>query len=530
VRASRRQLRHVGWGLTLAVATACAAQPPRTTTPPAPLPRQEPPVALVQVPPAIAPLPTAAPLTIRFRDDALANQFWWLDQASRFDPHWTRPDQRAALERQAPLSKAELQALDAYASVRKRMAPKNQDGDETPHLDALPPKLSAEERFAAPFLSQPTLAAALSALELSAADRAVVQTAFRTFSPRIDKHHAAADMLETVKGQLAELSKSGGLQEFAGLVADFYGVRAGLAPELSVQLVSAPPGHVRATQVGPVLVIPVAAGSVRDGDDKAQLLGIVVHELAHYFASQVSDETRRAVTEATDGYLGLPNRQHANIFDEATQTAIGNVVFLQRAFPGAFRPEQNVYAYEPDNDYPYAVDSYARALAPHLQQMLRVRGGFSGPYLKAATQAHAALFPPIVRHHTRVMSLLASSPALSAEFSGLFAAKSRLREVGEVVEQFAAKTKTSNAPRFVLGETEWALRNRKELGSFDPIVGGVLGALNPRAHSACLAAHFDRERGAWDFVLLGERSALRRLLISIHRGLPVPMSAPSCTR
>ncbi|HMR81219.1 MAG TPA: hypothetical protein PKD61_39175, partial [Polyangiaceae bacterium] len=140
------------------LSAACAAEPPpQSAAPRAPL-RAAPPAQAAQpeTKPA-APLPKAEPLPIRFRNDRLANPFWWIDQASRFDPRLTRPEQRAALESQAALSKAELTALDAYATLRRKRAGAESPEGVAPQLDALSPKLFAAERFVEPFLVSATL-------------------------------------------------------------------------------------------------------------------------------------------------------------------------------------------------------------------------------------------------------------------------------------------------------------------------------------------------------------------------------------
>ncbi len=472
----------------------------------------------------------ADPIKIEFRNDELANLFWWIDQASRFDPELTRPEQRAALEKQAALSPAEKQALEAYAKLRRKKSDPAIDEPGPPRLDALPPKLSAAEAFAAPFLSQTKLADAIRDLNLAPKDAATVSQVFRVIGPRIKKHHAAVNSLETARGKLIQLSEPERLQRFAGLVADFYGVRTHLEAGLVVQLVSQPEGHLRATQVGPVLLIPITPGSLNSTRLQVELLGIIVHELSHHMASQVSDTVRDRVTRDVEGYLGLPNQKHENIFDEATQTAIGNIVFMKRNFPTAYDPDGKFYAYEPNNDFPYAIDSYARALAPHLERLLAMPGGFAGPYLRAAIQEHAALFPRVVRHHTRVVSVLSENRRAQSSFVGLFAAQSRLRHVGDDVVGFLKETQGSNAPRFVIGRPQWAQRNRKALSAFDPTLGAVLGALDPERADACLGARFNPKRGSWDFVVLGSEGAVRRLLVNVHRGMPVPAGKPACTR
>ena len=311
-----------------------------------------------------------------------------------FDPELTRPEQRAALEKQAPLSPAEKQALQAYAKLRRKKSDPAIDEPGPPRLDALPPKLSAAEAFAAPFLNQTKLADAIRALGLSANDAGIVNHVFRVLGPRIKKHHAAVGTLETARGKLIQLSGPQRLEHFAGLVADFYAVRERLSGGIRVQLVSQPEGHLRATQVGPVLLIPIAPGSLNSTRRQAELLGVIVHELSHHMASQVSSAVRERVTRDVEGYLGLPNQRHENIFDEATQTAIGNIVFMKRNFPTAYDPDGKFYAYEPDNDFPYAIDSYARALAPHLERLLAMPGGFAGPVSQGRNPRARSPVPP----------------------------------------------------------------------------------------------------------------------------------------
>lgn len=469
----------------------------------------------------------AVPVAVGFRSAALATRFWWIDQASRWSDAHTQPEHLTAMEAAAALTPPERAALTAYAAMRARHSG-SPSGDDAPRLDALPPRLDVHERFAEAFVAATDLDAALGRLALPPADAAVIRNAFARLGPRIDKRHAARDSLEVAQGQLAEAAERAKLAQFVGRVARFYGVGAVVEGPLDAVLVPAPEGRLRATALGRTLVLPVPPGFTRSPQDRAELLGVVAHEAGHYLLSLASDEARRRVTREIDGRLGLPNLRRANVLDEAMQTALGNLVFMRRAFPEYSGEQRPLYAYDPSADHPYAVDALARALAPHIEALLDVEDVFSREFLRIAARAHQDLFSPSLRHHTRVLSLLAEDEDATSLFTGLFAAKSRARYGGDDIARFFAETRDGNAPRFTVGTRRWLAAERAQFKEHEALLASALGSL-VRGKVACTVARFSPERGAFDVLVVGEdHSALRRMLVAIHRGLSTPAGRAAC--
>ncbi|MEZ4225114.1 MAG: hypothetical protein R3B13_29450 [Polyangiaceae bacterium] len=518
-----RGLKRLSLWTVLAV-VACGAQRP-APEPAFPTPTPPPGAATKQQlrpsPAPAEPARSASPLALSIVTNPLANTFYWIDQASNGGAA------KQTLESARPLAPMDRRALERFAELQRTLGADTKGGSSAaaPMLDALP-TLSARERFAAAFAIAANLEAALAQLSLAPAQTATVREVFTRIGPRIARLPGDADRRETAVAKLTGAAEGTRLRLFLGRMADFYGVRDKLAQGLSLVVVSSPEGPWQPVPAGSALLFPVNPRSSAAPPER--WLRAAIPPLAGFMETLLPPDLRRSATRGIPGSLGLPNLGQPRLFDAATRLALADL-FSQGVNPWSDELGTPVADFAPGEDYPYAIDSYARALQADLAKMSSIPGAYAGPYLKVAAQRHGELFPVIVRHHTRVASLLSGGDATTALFSGLFAARERFLIQGDDVATFMAATRESNAPRFLVAGADYVARHRRALVPFDPTLGAVLGALTPSRSSACIGSRFDLERGAWDFVIVGNGPALKRLLIAIHRGMPIPRGKPQCT-
>lgn len=515
--------------VTVATLVACAPVAPLAVAP-APAPTNTPGVPAPATAAAPEPdpprQPPAKPVAVQWQRSNLASVFWFVDNLSAWSSMHTHATYLEALTAKRALTRQEEALLDAYRNVRKAHSKAKDDREVV--ADLLPPQTSPADRFALPFVTKASAAEATAALGLAAKERAAVSAALAHFEKVLARLRGDAAYLEVAEGQLRQLADEAKLEEFLGRAARFYGVTEAVekAAPLTVQLVWSPEASIRATQLGPVMVIPLPPSYTGDTKELAGMLGVTVHEFGHYFVGLTDEGTRRRANDVILGRLGVVNRHHPNVIDEATQTALGNVLFLKQRLFAAY-DAGSLYAYEPDGDYPYAIDSLARAAAPHLARALDVPSGFSSRYLLQLAEEHQRLFPPSVRHHTRILNVYCETRRIENRFVGLFPALSRTRFSKEELPLFLTQSGKQRVPRFAVLTAATAAHEK--LGDLSRVADAAREALSRHPRGACLSARWDAARGAYDFVALGDDDdALRRLLIAMHRGLPIPEGKPSC--
>lgn len=304
--------------------------------------------------------------------------------------------------------------------------------------------------------------------------------------------------------------------------ARFYGVTAKVGRELTVDLLWAPDGYSSATCVGPFMLVPLSSVQARDVKELKAMFGVTVHELGHYFASLLDLETRVAFGNRAIG-RGLPNQRHPNILDESTQVALGNIIFMRNQLPDAYDPAANVYSFEPNNDWPDAIDSLGRALAPVVEKHLDAEGAFSTAYLNDALRVQDRLFAPRAKHFARVALVHFENNQLAPYFNGLFPGVSRFAFRNDPAKFAAAVEENRALPR-------WYLATRERLFDADCPVPKWAQALESRLKKGtlgCVQARLD-EAGTIEFVALSANTAaMRPVLIALQRMTALP-TKPLC--
>jgi hypothetical protein len=470
-------------------------------------------------------LPELDPIAVRWSSPELAQSFWILDQLSRWSGNDTFPAYRETLEKEWKLDAEDLRVLEAYARARKKLSTETRA--ETHDVDLLPPKERASDRFAIAFLGAASLAAALDKAGLAGDDRKAVEHAFTRFEKRLTTLRNKATFLQTAQKRLVELAERSKMASFLALMARFYGVEKRIEP-LEILVLWAPDANQNATTVGPFMVIPISERLARDDAELAGWVGVTVHEFGHYFASRISDDARLALSRRLIARLGFVNRHHPNIVDEATQTALGNIIFMRERLPSYFE-NASFYAYEAENDRPDAIDSLSRALDRSVRAHLPIPDDFSHTYLNAVVEQHEIVFPPEPRHHTRELNLFVETKALRNAFSGLFPAFSRSSFVGaDGLASFAAATPSGSAvPRWLILTRDFARAHGSELQTTVK-VDEIDTELERGPHGACLRAA-PRKDGSFEFVAIGrDHDALRRLLIAARAKVGIPVWESYC--
>ncbi|MBA2664911.1 MAG: hypothetical protein H0U74_21665 [Bradymonadaceae bacterium] len=507
------------WLLVLAMACATAA----------PL---EPDEALVGVRQVVASEAARAfdDVALRFRVSSFASHFWVIDQLSRWDGRLAGPHYQRYFDTRFGLGEQDLAVLAAYAEVRRAHsgamfvdAP-----DSARPIDLLAPPLSYEH-FALSFLQAGDVEQAVATLELRGRDAASVRTVFGHFKERIDVLLLQADHLDSARDKLEALGVRGELRGYLARMASFFEVGDRLGAELVVEIVWAPDGYAQATQFGPHMVIPLPVTSALEEADLAGWLGVVVHELGHFFLSCMGSEQRWQASQRILNEVGVVNARRANVVDEALATALGNIVFMGRAFP-EYVNAHVFYSYDPDYEYPYAIDSLARALAPHIEERINAWGSFDAGFVERVIAVHREVFLPMPRHHTRIALVYADDAQHASHFAGLFPGISQWHQVGNEAAFAADSTRRATLTRWVLTTASGVLADpeRTQILAI-PLLDRLARRVLAGRETACLQAQRRSTNGPFDFVAVGRTADdVRRLLIYAHTHVGIPADGAIC--
>ena len=458
---------------------------------------------------------------ITFRASTQASTFWIVDRVSEWTPRHASSKYREAWEKQFPLDGPSRDLLRAYAGVRKKHASEAEFDAED---GLLPPATSRSKAFAVAFLSAPDVHAASAKLGLSADEERIVQRTFDLFRPQVVQLLAREAHLGPARERSEKWASETRLAGFLSRMARFYGVESATAPVLTVEFLWAPEGASNATCMGSHMVVPLPASMAKDEVQLQETMGVVVHELGHYLASLLPPETRRHFSKRVLASGGLPNRFHPNILEEATQTALGNILFMRQEFPAAFDPDSNFYGWETDDEWPDAIDSLSRALAPIAKRHLDTPGAFAKAFLEDALRAQAGLIPDRADHHARLALVYGENRRLIRFVNGLFPGIDRSAFPADSAGFLDAASRRSSLPRWFL-LTQAGL---KEGSAPVPAWSRTLLHRLETKDAACVQARRREPDGAWDFVVVGRNTGdVRRVLIALDRAPAIPGS-PLC--
>ena len=252
------------------------------------------------------------------------------------------------------------------------------------------------------------------------------------------------------------------------------------------------------------------------------MVGVVVHELGHALLAQLGPKQSFDVTERILA-AGTINQRHNNIIDEATQAAIGNIVFLRDRLPEAL-DRFNIYSSDSFLEYPDAIDTLARALEPLVSTALAAGEPFQGAFLDRAVATQKALFGDAPAHYAHVAMVLTGSRQLLNQFNGQFWGNDRFSFGLSDLSDFDAASKS--APRL----SRWIVLTQAEatpeVMSKLHLTSAVKLAVG---QGACVRAVPRVAQGGYDFLVLGrDPDSLRRVLIAVHRASGVPEKTPLC--
>ncbi|MCO4762662.1 MAG: hypothetical protein KC502_14210 [Myxococcales bacterium] len=436
--------------------------------------------------------------------------------------------------------------LRAFERARRRFLqaraarPPQRDPAHPLAASLLPPAaLQASEAFAEPFYRFAKLDTALADLQLPPADKAALKGAFLWFQAPLDAlfrrlMHNRPDVA------LAQVAKAARLDTFLAQLARFYGVTAQMPRKLSVDLVWSARDRVRATAWAGRAVVPINRHTFPHQEGTAceppricpparyatgallRTLGVVVHEFGHVFLSRLSHARRVALTDRIAGQAGVLNRRHANVLDEAIQTAAGNVLFVRSA--AKWTPlSPTLYAFEPGYRWPAAIDRLSRHLVPVLADHIGHNNAFDGPFIDRAIARHIQVFGRSPVAFARACVVVTNQSRLGHWFRQLMPGLSRT-VVGTDGQARATDWVVSNP-----WLTRWLLE--VQTAGAQPSSGNAAAKStqkldNPaldaarkcvtQGHAACFIAHKRGAAAGWDLALAARfETDMRRLLMRL---------------
>ena len=453
-------------------------------------------------------------LTWRVPD--LANRFWLLDRASKWD-------NRADAGRYAEplhLTHADQNLLDAYADVRQRWSQETAHDDDMRHPlgdKLVSPQPERRELFALAFFRHPTPQAAADALALPPADRKVLLHVFAHFGPRLDAILRQATGLAATQTALQALAGELHLAEFLAVQARFVGLSEP-PTQLTVNVVWSPPGDRQSTCMADQMIISVPPGGDQGRGALISTLGVVVHELGHTFVSRLPLSERLRLSDALHRTHGLIQRRHANYIDEAVQTATGNALFVRLAQGGQLDDPQ-LYLWEPENEWPDAIDTMARHLEPLVAKHLNEPGAYGRVILPAALAFQLHQLGDRPRFHTRVALVWTEDKIGAQFFRTLFWAISRQMWSGDTQAFARAIAAAPDTARWVIARPDVA----DPVVATLPAVVAAKGALAGQPGRACAVSVRSRPDADVEVAALaGDSGSLRALMLALWQAQTLP--------
>jgi len=388
----------------------------------------------------------------------------------------------------------------------------------------VPPGRERRTLFLAACLAAPTVDEAAELVEAvggTADDGSVVRQVAGHFDRRFQTVWARrCPRLVELASELDGLARRAELGPFLDQVAGFY--RADEAERrFVVHVLWAPPGGAQTAAVGNHLPLPVPDDATWNEALLIRQLGVIAHEASHYLLSALDGELKSRVTTEFAEACGLVRTRHANLLDEALQTALGNALFLQRRFPEQFDSHDVWYAFEPELEVPYAVDEYAKALLPSLVEALdETHEPFYPTFLRRAIAVYRSTFTVRPRDLARVAFVVGHRSAI-ALLDGIVPGRARW---GYPLDQWDVAGKDlMECP----GRTTLFLLRSADVAALDE--GRLVGGLGRDRLQTLLSAHpwvlltVPRDERGYVFVVLARDDwQLRRALIRFHSLLDVP--------
>lgn len=382
----------------------------------------------------------ARPVTLKFQTADAANLLWMIDQMSQWDPATTFPSYRAYWEKKLGLTEEDLDMLERYARVRRRLSGAGADASigEASLLGG--GETTAAQQYFLAFLEIPGIKTAMNTLPIDAKDKETIFVVIKHFAKKIGiqgdwkTETAHLKHFETHVGILATLADPSG---FLTQVKAFLGVTE-MPAQITVDALWAPPGSTDALPalVGFHVILPLPIEAVQSDEAVVKQMAVSVGEAVRYMIGRLPDAERRSISQRILGRSGLVNPARPRLLLDAFTTAFGQVLFLKERFPDLITGPTLV-PFEPDLSYPYAVDEFARALIPDLKTFLSTPGAFGGSFLDNALKKADQLFPP------RFRTLAPAAVVLGAElplelfrttFVDTFQVRYKLTDVGDFVK------------------------------------------------------------------------------------------------
>jgi hypothetical protein len=355
-------------------------------------------------------------------------------------------------------------------------------------------------------------------LKLDAAETKAVTEAFRLLRPQVTELLKDADYLPKVASTLQAADERVKTGEFLAQMKSFYGVKD--ERPYRVHVLWAPPGFGRSTVWDHEVLLTITRKSAENEKDLPSWLGVVVHEVGHALLAQLPSEETAALARRIIDTGGVVNTRHGNIIDEATQTAVANIVFVRDRLPESF-DRRSFYDYEPKNQFPDAIDSLARELEPLVPVALKVERGFATVLLPKALEAQRRLFGNTPLMHSRVGLLFYGARQQKKYFDGLFTGISRF-SFGEGSEEDFGKASKDAATN-----TRWVVITQPQATPARMTQLAVPKDL--RVKPGCAQARRRAVDAGYDVVVIGrDDENVGKILIALHRATAMPEKQPLC--
>ncbi|MBM4352573.1 MAG: hypothetical protein FJ109_02070 [Deltaproteobacteria bacterium] len=462
---------------------------------------------------------------LRFDSGKSANLFWMVDQISQWDSRYTSPSYRDYWKGKLEFTDEDYAVLDQYARLRRKLARLDQSEvkrETSPWVSLFGGgKLLPHEKFALAFLETTTVNDAAALLKLSKQEQDIVIGTLLHFARKMKDEYAVETGHLVAFAQKANilitLADAGG---FIGQLRSFYGIKGAIPETIPVDVLWAPPGFNRPAHMDYHVILPVSVDHAQTDEAVLQHLSLAMQEVSQYLLTKLPAETLSRAGALLLQECGMVNPGNPFMIRQALQVAVGEVLFLRERFPDL--PASPVLSpWDPQLDYPFAVDELARGYAAVLKDTFSQPGGFYPAFVTRAVDVQKGLLPPRPRFFTSTAILFGDKES-RALFNGMFAAVDRVEVDIDSVRDFesAVDTTPGRAVFIVVtakleGNMYNALKKFKQWGK----ISGTFRALRNTSFLTTF-----REPGAgMVYVIRGtDLDAIRQLLLRLYRMEEIP--------